>query len=689
MFFINHFCYGQEKDTMIYILQNPINKYYYYIDAEGKVLFRSVNNFTFSEGLAAVSNIAEPEGKAGYIDKRGKMIIEPGASFVTGFSEGLAAFCDKSGLWGYISRDGKIKISPVYQSAEPFSEGLARVKLNNKYGFIDKNGKTICEFKYDFAGEFKDGIACVSLKKANCPGSVNCYGYIDFRGKQISELAYNEASDFGNGIAWVGNKDENKNLKYALINKSGKILTGFKYYSRNMPPDSPEITDGKIWTEVQNDDYTYDKVLLDINGKEIKTVKGLRNLIFYPGSYNVAQREDNGRYYYVDKLCNDIFGKTFYYASGFSDGLAIVIGDPEGFASVIDTTGKIVLNTDCRIIGQFSEGVAPAEKGGKWGYINKKGEMVVGFRFESAESYTEGCALVYLGGKAGYINSSGDFIVKPEFQVGENYNDGIAKVGTLPQDATMSGWEYWEYIDKKGSLFWVPENKLYERSQIILPTGYNPSVKYPLVIALPYTDGSGRGLISRYYGSEILDEKRSQQKYEQIMNKFYPEPEVRSERDVIIMITPGIGSAGDHSVTGFAKAIERYNECILSDIERNKTLYSIDTNRIILVGFSLGGDLSWALLNKNAGKFKGAIITASSCSYTLANKIDKLKIKDPRIFFSIGEMESTARIAGIKNAKKQLDKAGISNEYYIIPGEGHSNIDQEKYFDALEFVLFK
>ncbi len=46
-------------------------------------------------------------GKYGFIDKTGKIVIDPQFGFVTAFSEGLAAVkssSDKTQTWGYISR---------------------------------------------------------------------------------------------------------------------------------------------------------------------------------------------------------------------------------------------------------------------------------------------------------------------------------------------------------------------------------------------------------------------------------------------------------------------------------------------------------------------------------------------------------------------------------------------------------
>ncbi|MFH5163641.1 WG repeat-containing protein [Campylobacter coli] len=51
--------------------------------------------------------------------------------------------------YGFIDKSGKIVIEPKFDGVGNFSEGLAKVKLNGKYGFIDKSGKIVIEPKFD------------------------------------------------------------------------------------------------------------------------------------------------------------------------------------------------------------------------------------------------------------------------------------------------------------------------------------------------------------------------------------------------------------------------------------------------------------------------------------------------------------------------------------------------------------
>ena len=49
------------------------------------------------------------------------------------FSEGLAAV--KMGRWGFVDKTGKVVINPQFDDAGSFSDGLAVIKLGGQFGY--------------------------------------------------------------------------------------------------------------------------------------------------------------------------------------------------------------------------------------------------------------------------------------------------------------------------------------------------------------------------------------------------------------------------------------------------------------------------------------------------------------------------------------------------------------------------
>ena len=90
-----------------------------------------------SEGFAAVCR----EGKWGYIDEQGKVMIDFIFDDALSFGQHLAAV-RQGEFWGYINGQGKIVIEPVFLEAKSFSNGSAPVLTQRGWQFI-----TLLEYK--------------------------------------------------------------------------------------------------------------------------------------------------------------------------------------------------------------------------------------------------------------------------------------------------------------------------------------------------------------------------------------------------------------------------------------------------------------------------------------------------------------------------------------------------------------
>ena len=191
-----------------------------YIDGSGQMVIPASfdDAYEFSEGLAAVGFGDWNTCKYGFIDQAGQMVIQPVYDDVnfTGFSEGLAAV-KKGELWGFIDKTGKEVIPPAYDYVYSFSEGLAMVRVgdyeNEKCGFIDKTGKIVLPLEYDdFNGAFSEGLTW--MRKGDKSG------YIDKTGKMV--IPCNTADFFGRFSEGIAGVQDEKGTYY--IDKTGKVL---------------------------------------------------------------------------------------------------------------------------------------------------------------------------------------------------------------------------------------------------------------------------------------------------------------------------------------------------------------------------------------------------------------------------------------------------------------------------------
>src|SRR5215210_5075611 len=58
-----------------------------------------------------------------------------------------------------------------------------------------------------------------------------------------------------------------------------------------------------------------------------------------------------------------------------------------------------------------TSGLFPVRQDGKWGYINKAGEVVIKLQFDDAWDFSEGLAYVRVGSRRGIIDASGKMVV--------------------------------------------------------------------------------------------------------------------------------------------------------------------------------------------------------------------------------------------------------------------------------------
>lgn len=185
------------------------NPKYGYINKEGKVIIppQFIVAKSFSEGLAMVQVSKGTAEKVGYIDASGRMVIPPQFDDVydrvsgladlrepsywqsgkeRDFAEGVAAV-KIDGKWGYVDKSGKIVISPQFVYAGQFKSGLAAVALKKFdkriYGFIKKDGQFAILPQYDSVHEFKNDLAAIFFRDSS--GETSKWGYINKTGRYV------------------------------------------------------------------------------------------------------------------------------------------------------------------------------------------------------------------------------------------------------------------------------------------------------------------------------------------------------------------------------------------------------------------------------------------------------------------------------------------------------------------------
>ena len=103
-----------------------------------------------------------------------------------------------------------------------------------------------------------------------------------------------------------------------------------------------------------------------------------------------------------------------------------------------DSSGNIVIRARFdRALG-FSEGLARVLQDGKWGYIDKTGTVVIPTQFDIAFSFENGLAKVEKNGQIGFVDITGHFY--------KEYSKAIAALAERQKQKTLSEASWSEYL---------------------------------------------------------------------------------------------------------------------------------------------------------------------------------------------------------------------------------------------------
>lgn len=134
--------------------------------------------------------------------------------------------------------------------------------------------------------------------------------------------------------------------------------------------------------------------------------------------------------------------------SSFSEGLAPAQRD--GKWGFIDPTGNFVIAPQFDDASGFSEGLAPVELGDQWGFVDKTGAIVITpqYSYLKYTTFSSGLAPVTKDSKTGYIDTTGTLKISPQYDSAYDFSEDLAPVKIDDK---------WGYIDPNGKLVIAPQ----------------------------------------------------------------------------------------------------------------------------------------------------------------------------------------------------------------------------------------
>ena len=289
-----------------------------------------------------------------------------------------------------------VAIAPRFQSVGHFHNGLAPAQENDLWGFIDTTGAWVVQPQYEGVLRGKNGRFGIQQN--------GLWGFIDVGGEVVIAPAYDKAKPFSGGVAAVRRGD-----LWGFIAPSGAIETPLEFtdIGRREGRLFPARRKGEPWRTMRataglraapymisdwNDGSIY-KIHLKQPRREVRPSK----VYGFSDGATVAVFDQGEAL--MDALGNAISGggDPFYQSiRRRSEGVAAATRDGQiwGF---IQKDGGYWRHGGYTAAREFSEGVAPVKRDGKWGYLNKKGQLALAPRYERAFSFHEGYATMRIG----------------------------------------------------------------------------------------------------------------------------------------------------------------------------------------------------------------------------------------------------------------------------------------------------
>lgn len=401
---------------------------------------------------------AYENGKFGVINNEGQIVIEPTYNeYIAIPNNDKAVFVctydindSDSTYKTKVINEKNEEILPGYDNIEAidnydskqniwYEDNVLRVSKNGKYGLIDLEGKEVLSCEYDEITALKSIENNILVRKAGNIGLVN------EKGQTIIPVLYKDILTLKEGY-----KNEyiivNENNQYGLISTSGQILIEPKYEEIKYVNSSNmfAIKEAGIWKLINIEDGSF---IIDGGYENITEAKADGIIVVKDGKYGVVNINKEEKITAQYEELKHIF--SIYYIAK-KDGkygiinaenkevipfeyISMVYVEEAGFIQADKAETETVIfdsNLGQKISGIISE--VNTEKGYIKAYINNEYKYY-NFKFEekkSSDLLTQNTLfLSKKDGKYGYVNKAGEVVIEHNYEDATEQNDsGFAAV---------------------------------------------------------------------------------------------------------------------------------------------------------------------------------------------------------------------------------------------------------------------
>jgi len=390
--------------------------------------------------------IIELDKKKGVMDSTGMPILPVEFADVTVDRSGYIIYKTADKKFGMMSSRGSEILSPKYDYVSQTTAARYYSILNGKYevGDVNRNifikadsangvilgKKRIIYFydhkirSFDLNGNLQKTIPDLNLKRyghsltetedsiiLNTDAAAQL---VNLSSGTRKTLPFGEAGDFNEEGVFVG---KNANSTYDFYDYNGRKLNTESYYA------VVNFSEGVCALQVSSTSVPH---LADRSFKKIKDL-----YTYYKGPYSeglaYATNSQTGMIYYLDKNGREAFNMSAKEGGKCIEGF-IGIKDNNNRFYHVNRMGKPISTKTWDEVADFSEGLALVKEKGKWGFIDTTGNKAIDIKYDLASNFSKGAAIVKLNNKFFLINKKGQAIGSTQYDAAGNPGNGTFPV---------------------------------------------------------------------------------------------------------------------------------------------------------------------------------------------------------------------------------------------------------------------
>lgn len=349
--------------------------------AQNGFVKKATVNYEWMDGCFENRIAFKQDGKYGFCDSSGKVVIPAQFANFYQFSNGFAKVTKDKTNYYYIDKNGVELINNDKEYLTPITNSEYYQIKDGKAVFYDKTKKEKGELAVKLCGDYADGMIAVLSHE-------NLWGFANLSPKIIIPCEYKSFGNFKDGLAVVNKGDYSEN-KAGVINTKGEVVIPLEYHlifrmknyfllEKNQQYTAYDIANGSMVKEPLELKYYSYMNLFNRDFKIAKNAKGELAL------FNSQLKQE----------CSISYGDCRFA----DDETGLVAVKKNNLWGMIDKTGKELVECKYDDIGTCYNGLIKVEKNGIQGFVDRTGKLIIPLQFTKSNGfYSKASTAVYNG----------------------------------------------------------------------------------------------------------------------------------------------------------------------------------------------------------------------------------------------------------------------------------------------------